>query len=491
MAGTITEEAPSEAIGATAARGAVWQMAGFVCLTLSSYVMVTLLARGLGPAGYAVFGIAYSAMQTSELILRLGVPQALSKLIADRTDPAPRIEATGVTTAAAIYLAGFAAFFLGAPWLAAFFNVPDAAHLFRIAAIDLPFFGLYTILAHVLIGRRDFRRSAVGTCGYGLTKAVGAVLLLATGHLSLETAILVNVAASLVGLALQAGPAGARAFLPTFEAPAALLRLAAPIAIADIGTQLLLVADLWSLNALGGSIPAQVKGDYLAALSLARVPNLLAFVLISIMVPSIARALATDDRSAAQGLTRGAARFLLVLVLPGCALVAGSAGDILALLFGEAYRGGGRYLALLIFAQGLGFTFVSAFQGILIGAGGAAEGARRVFMALAVAIVLNLALVPTLGATGAGLAAVLALLAAALLVGHAVRGRIGAVAEPRVVALALAGAALVGAASWLAPGHGWLVLLELPLLFAAWLALAWLVRLIGRDDLALLRRKAA
>jgi hypothetical protein len=111
-------------------------------------------------------------------------------------------------------------------------------------------------------------------------------------------------------------------------------------------------------------------------------------------------------------------------------------------------------------------------------------------MALGIALVLNLALVPTLAGIGAGTAAVLAQLAAALLVGQAVRRRIGAVAELRVVALALAGAVLVGIASHLAPGHGWLVLLELPLLFAAWLGLAWLVRLIGRDDLALLRHKA-
>ena len=53
-------------------------------------------------------------------------------------------------------------------------------------------------------------------------------------------------------------------------------------------------------------------------------------------------------------------------------------------------------------------------------------GARRIYGGVIVAIVLNLVLVPLLGATGAALAAVLALAVAAVLVGMAVNKRLGA-----------------------------------------------------------------
>ena len=77
-------------LGGHAARGAAWQMLGFLCLTGSSYFMIMLLARGLGRAAYSVYGIVYSALLASELILRIGVPQSLTKLVAGSSAAPPR-----------------------------------------------------------------------------------------------------------------------------------------------------------------------------------------------------------------------------------------------------------------------------------------------------------------------------------------------------------------------------------------------------------------
>ena len=61
-------------------------------------------------------------------------------------------------------------------------------------------------------------------------------------------------------------------------------------------------------------------------------------------------------RASAQRSARAAIRFLIALLVPGCALVAVHARELMALLFSAAYADGARLLMLLIFAQGLSYT---------------------------------------------------------------------------------------------------------------------------------------
>jgi O-antigen/teichoic acid export membrane protein len=376
---------------------------------------------------------------------------------------------------------------MAAPWLGRLLNVPDGAALFRIAAVDLPFFALYGALVHVLNSRRQFRSSAIAAMLYGLAKVVGVGVMLATGLTSVEAALVVNILASVVGLLGVVGFGGTSPLRPTLAERRPIMAMALSVALADLAVQALLALDLWSLNALGSAVPLETRGQYVGALNLARIPNLLAFVLVSMLVPMISHALAAGGPGAAGRLVLGATRFLLVLVLPACALIAANAGEILALLFGEAYRPGGHFLALLIFAQGLGFTILNALQAILVGAGAADTGARRILVGLAVSAACNLALVPLLGASGAALSAVLGFAAGAIGVAVGVRRRLGVLVEPRVAVGSLLLSLVTGGVAWLLPMGGLLVLVELAGLFLAYLGLAWAVGLIGRADLDMLR----
>ena len=81
------------------------------------------------------------------------------------------------------------------------------------------------------------------------------------------------------------------------------------------GTQILPSLDLWVLSAVGGDLPAAVKGTYMAALNAARIPGFLANAMTSVLVPSIAAALAAGDMDAARRTLQGAMRFMLVVLL--------------------------------------------------------------------------------------------------------------------------------------------------------------------------------
>ena len=87
-----------------------------------------------------------------------------------------------------------------APWLASWFGIANGTFLFRIAAIDLPFFGAYTAYRAIHQGHRRFFQLGCSQVIYAFTKLAGVLLLVRFG-LSVESALLVNVAATIVGLA--------------------------------------------------------------------------------------------------------------------------------------------------------------------------------------------------------------------------------------------------------------------------------------------------
>ncbi len=474
-------------IGEQAAAGALWNSAGFACLSLCGYVIAVLLARGFGPVAYGVYGVVYSVLLASEQIVRLGIPQALTKLIGgSASSDQPALESAGVWIGFGVGLAGFAVLWVAAPWLADWLHVTNGAVLFRIAILDIPFFSLYRVLVHILSGRRDFRVTGAVACVYALTRAGGIAILFFTNSLSIEGALIVNVAASVVGALLIVPRVGMHIFRPVLHERRTVLVTALPITVSDIGIQCLIGIDLWLLSVLGHALAPEIRGEYVAALSLARGPNILGFVLVSFLVPLIARARSTGEHAAAGRLVMGTMRFLLVLLVPACALVAANAAELMVLFFGESYRHGAILLAILIFAQGLGFTVLAALQAIVIGTGHAAQAAHRLLGALVAALVLNLVLIPAFGAVGAAIAAVLAFAISTILVGALVRRELGVLLEPRQAILALAVSLGVGLLSWRIPSSGAGLLAELAGLGIVTLAAMRLVGVIMPGDVQLL-----
>ncbi|HUP00988.1 MAG TPA: oligosaccharide flippase family protein [Gemmatimonadota bacterium] len=468
----------------TAARGTVMMMTAQVGLTLSAYVVAVILARELGPALYGVYGIVYSFLLGVELIGRFGIPQAASKLIAERAERWPGLEGTGMTLTAMIYLALFAAFWLLAPWLAELFHVAGGEDLFRIAALDIPFFGMYFICNHILGGRRSFGLEAAGIGLYALSKVAGILVLLVVG-VTVTGALLVNVFSSAVALAFTASWVGRTSFRPTFEFGSELVRLGIPIGLFGVGSQILLSLDLWSLNAVGVLVSDEVKGWYVAATNVARIPNMVAFVMMAILIPSISRAAAMNDPETVKRSVRGATRFLVVTLLPASALIAVEAEAILAVLFSASYSEGAFLLVILIFSHGLLYTLLLTACAMLIAGGHARSAAVVTLSVLPVALILNIVMIRTSGAVGASLAALASIAIAASVAVALVHRRVAPLVVPRELLLAIVTAALIGAlASWIR-FEGPLLVVELALVMAAYAVALVGFGLVRREDLKL------
>jgi O-antigen/teichoic acid export membrane protein len=468
----------------TAARGAASLTAAHGALMVAGYVVAVVLARELGPAAYGVYGLVYSVLLGVELIGRLGVPQAVSRLIAERADRAPRLEATGTTLTLAIYLPLFLVFWFGAPLLADLFRIQEGAALFRIAAIDIPFFGLYFVASHILGGRRSFGEEAIGVSIYAAARVVGILILVLVG-VTIEGALIVNAAASVVGLAFVGWRVGGASFRVTLVHGRPLIRLAIPIGLFVIGTQVLVNVDLWSLNALGTEIGDQEKGFYVAATNLARLANVVGFVMAGVLVPTIARARADGDVETVGRSARGAGRFLAVMLLPATAVAIAEAPGILTLVFSDQYRSGASLLALLVVAHGLFFTVFVSLCGILIGISRERDAATIALASVPIALLANVILIDAFGASGAAMAAMTTTAAATAASAVRVRRWVGSVLAASDAVRILLVSVSVWALARTIPTEGVLLLLELVMLVVLYLAVLWAIRVIGPDDVAL------
>lgn len=480
-----------DSIGNQVQKAAAWRTIGFLSLSVSSYVVTVILARSFGPAAYGVYGIVYAVLASFELLLRLGIPQAMVKSMGADLSGDRRQEASGVTLIVGISLLAFCLLWLAAPKLADMLNIADGERLLRIAFLDIPVFSAYLAFSNVRLGRFEYRPVGMATGLYGLSRLAGVALLVATGSVTLEAALWVNILASFVGLAVVLSGQGYRPVPPSISCAKPLLISAFPIAMGEVGIEALIAVDLWMLNALGEQIPAEVKGWYVAAQSLARAPNLVSAVLVSLLVQSLARTIAEGRSEDARVLVTGCSRLLLVTLFPACALIAVNAREILSIMFSPSFSDGARFLAFLVISHGLFLTSMMVFQAMLIGGDRAGRGAWRIYAGLSAGILSSYLLISAFGGNGAGIGPILAIGVSTCLIAIAARSRYGVLVPARDLFRSLALTVAVSATSLLVVADGLWLLVELGILGLIYLAAAWWLGLILPTDLGVLRRKSS
>lgn len=473
-----------------AARGSLMHLGAQLSLMVSGYALSLILARGLGPAAYGVYGVVYSLLLAVELVSRFGVPEAASKLLAERGGRDASLEATALTTGLLVHLGVFALFWIAAPSLATLLDIADGTRLFRIAALDIPAYGVMAAMYHLLNGRRLFHLESSGLAIYGLTRLVGIGVLLAIGP-TVANALALNVVTSLVGMAFFAFHVGRGAWRFTFAELRPIVRLALPIAVTSMGSTILISLDLWMLSASGPAIDDVTRGHYVAAATIARIPNLVANAMAAVLLPSIAAALPVGDHQVAARAYRGAMRFLAVALIGGCTFVAANARDVLVLLFGSEYGAAAPVLQILVFSHGLFLTLFLSLCGIAVGCGRAAAAGTAALVVLLPAAVLDWLLIARLGEIGAAWGALISLAGIAVYVGAMIGRRLGAPIERSTLLRVVAATAIVAFVSARIPAEGLWLLLELVGAGLAYLGLIALLGVVRLEDLAAFRRTPA
>lgn len=387
-------------------QGSVFHLSAQLLLMLCTYVVSVVLARSLGPAAFGAYGMVYSLLMTTELIGRFGIPQAAGKLMAENPSLHDRIAASGLTMALSAYMLLFAGMWLAAPAIAEMFEIPEGASLLRLAFWDIPIYGTFFVLWHILNARRRFLIESSAFALYGLTKALGIGVLVWIGP-TLREAFVINIVASLVAALFIGWFVGRAPWRPSLTDATPILRLAVPIGILTIGLQLLPTIDLWMLSAIGSHPDDPVRGYYVAALSIARIPSFIGHGMNAVLVTSIASSMGAGDRAAVQRALEMTGRFLLVALLPAGALIAVNAREILTLLFSPEFAPAASLLAILGFAQGVCMTSFSTLLSIMTGGRQAGTGSRLTVALVPVALIASFLGVLMFGAIGAAVASLI------------------------------------------------------------------------------------
>ncbi len=224
---------------------------------------------------------------------------------------------------------------------------PDMANYLRLFSLEIPLFCLSYAHRSVMVGLGQFKQRAIATASRWITRMLLMVGLVA-GGLSLWGAILGSVGSALVELLV------CRWFLPApFVSPVRfpirkLLGYALPLFLLAISMRLYEKLDLFMLKLLGGT--AAEAGFYGTAQSLAVIPSLFTLSFVPLLLATLTRLLSNGELVSAQHLSRDSMRFVLLL-LPVAGLCAGSASEIIRLLFSSTFLPAAPLLAVLIFGS--------------------------------------------------------------------------------------------------------------------------------------------
>jgi PST family polysaccharide transporter len=450
-----------------------------VLFLASGYVITVLLARELGPAAYGTYGLIMSLLLWLEGVVGLGIPRATTTLL-------PGSEhATIIAQSAHVLLLGTSLLLFALCWLfasdvAQFFAIQDGTRLFRIATLALPFFGVYLAYQGILQGRGWFWSLTISLIIYSVAKLLGVLSLLIIGF-SVAAALVVNVLATVAPLVYLIGKSPPQFFFPARPFLRRILALAVPLSIFELAFQLLLSGHLWLLQRVSDASDI-VLGYYVAALNIGRLPMLVTTVLSGVVLASMSLALARRDDALAQRYLQSASRFVLVVVLPSCALGALHARELMILIYSEAYADSATFFRPLLSSFGV-FTVLSIMLNGLVAAGRHYLVTAIVLALLPVLLLLSILMASISGPVGVANAFLVTLICGGVVAVVAAFKRFGAPARAATVTRVVTATAVVMVVDRLWELSGAWALVELVALMLFYLFLLTLMRELRKEDL--------
>jgi len=423
---------------------------GLVC----GLVIASFLGRSLGPERFGLFMVATAFVAWVQVVVAGLYGRATIRFVSATDDWRP----VGTTVLRLYLLTSIAVMLMllvATGPIADALGAPVLANYLALLSLDIPLHALSLAHRGLLTGTGAFSQSAYMVAGRWASKTILIVLLVEIG-LEVEGAILATIGSSAVALAIgrfHIRPAlFARVAMPVRE----MAGYFAPVFFLAISMRLMARVDLVLLKWL--DVAAVAVGAYAAAQYLARVPNLLGASISSLLQSTLVKLRHDGERQAADVLARDGMRMVLAM-FPLAALAAGSAADVMGLVYGhEQYVDAAPIFALLVFAS-IGRIMMNMSSSMLVAADRPAWTYRIATPVLVLSLVGYMLVIPShhgLGAAVVTLAAMLAGAAAMMAaVYHAWRVAPGIAAVVRTVLITAA--AYCAGRYWPAQGV-WLIM---------------------------------
>lgn len=427
----------TEGLGRQLLTGGVGSLSAKLAETVLGLVVVMLLARLLGPAGYGVYAFAFALVSLVSMPGRAGLPPLVVRETARRHQAAEWGTVRGLWRWAStlvlilsltIAAAGGLGLWLGwAQGAALRATLPWALALVPLLALVAIQSASLRGLRHVLAGilPEQVLRPAI------FASLLAVVLFWPGMTLSPDEAMALMVLSSGVALGLGAWllyryrPQELREVAPSYH-HRAWFAAAWPMALTQGFHQINRHADVLLLGLLAA---VSDVGVYRVAAQGALLVSLGLTALNMVVAPLAARLNAEGERHKLQMLVRRTAQAALAFALPAVALFAVIGKWLLVTLFGSEFAG--AYWPLLILALGQLANAGFGATGMLLNMTGFERDVTRVVaIAAGLNVGLNLALIPFLGVIGAAVATSVSLLFWNVWLWQVVRWRLGVSSLP-------------------------------------------------------------
>ena len=434
----------------------------------SGLVTAAYLGRSLGPELYGLFSVATAVSVTLEWVISSVFGRSTVKLLSEATDWRP-VASTILMVHLVMGLTLAAAFWIGADWLANLLGDARLAPWLALLALEVPVATTAAACRNIMTGRGQLKGRALSTGVRWVLRPIAIVAFVEAGW-SVTGAVLGSLSAATCGWLVAMAMARVPLVTTTRVPLARLWRLALPMFVLAISLRVIDKLGLFAVQAVGPS-PLDA-GWYAAALNFAIAPGLFAVSFSPLLLAEVTWVRARGTLAAAHLLVGQALRTVVAL-LPAVLILAGSAPEIVRLIYGAGFDGAAPLSWPLLLAA-YAMLLTSVATSVLIASDRAALAALCVWPLVPATAVAMAVVVPRAGAYGAAVVTAVAVWISAgvslTLVGTTLRAWPPVATGVRSVGIALTLGAV--AAWWPAPGLwvvGKVALLcaVTPLLFAA------------------------
>jgi len=380
---------------------------GTIYLTLASFVFVgtgyiinIFLGRFLGPSLYGVYGIIISLITAINLTQTAGLPQAVSKYIAEDETKADMVLKSGLIIQVWSTLLVSVIFFLLAEPIAKLLKDISLVPYLQISAFVFPLYGIYSLYLNFYNGLHYFKKQALLGIIYALIKLLSVLVLAYIFHIYgvIIGFIIAPLLAMLYGLHI---PSKKLNGFPIKK----IVIFSLPLIGVAIFLNLLQSIDLFFVKAL--LHVNKLTGFYTANQNIAEIPFYGVISFASVLFPSISRHVSHNLIDEVKNIISKSLRFAVLIIIPSILMLSATSLQVIRLLYSSAYISGTGALSILTIGDGF-FTLFVILATIISGAGSPWKSSLLAGAGVIMSCLLCLVLIPRFGISGAALATTVA-----------------------------------------------------------------------------------
>lgn len=455
-----------------------------VVVMFSNYFIHIFLARYLGTEAYGIFGVLMSLYLINRAFLNTGIPRTVTKFISESNVLTYSFYITVLKLQLALATLFTLFYLLLAPYIASLLHDSSLVSMIRflgVMIIPLALLALYT--SGYMNGLRVFREQAIISFSLPIFRLVFVFLFVFLG-LGMFGALLGYFLSVVCCLIL---------FFIIWKNPVQpveqkedekyifkkVLLFSLPLTIGALAGISIRNMNVLFVKAI--LIDNTLTGLYTAATTLSNIPFLLFMYLPFVLMPSISRSIAAQNKVLTQKYIKQSLRWLLLLMLPVIGLMAATSEELLRLFYSSSFSSAGGVLRLLVLS--VAFLVIYSTLGSIITGGGKpkVEMGMTIFL-LGLMILLNLYFIPHYGLLGAGYSLVITTFVGMVMAGVYVYQKFGVLVNVMSTVKIVVSSAMIYFLSSLWHFKGVYLGITYGLMLFFYICVLWVLKEVRRED---------